>query len=265
MRDKKQGPRILLLDIETSPIIGYVWSIWEQNVGLNQINKDWHVLSWAAKWLDEKKVMYQDQRDAPKIENDKELLRGIWHLLDEADIVITQNGKAFDIKKLNARFVINRLKPPSSFKQIDTKLLAKKHFSFTSNKLEYMADKLCTKYKKLKHHKFEGFELWKQCLAGNIDAWNEMEKYNKHDVLALEELYNKLSAWDTSINFSIYSSDLERKCSCGSKAFIKRGFFYTGAGKYQRYKCRKCGAETRSGNNQLSTAKRKSLRRGVIR
>ena len=50
-------------------------------------------------------------------------------------------------------------------------LIAKECFGFTSNKLEYMTDKLCKKYKKLKHGKYAGFELWKECLHGNMDAW----------------------------------------------------------------------------------------------
>lgn len=48
---KLTGPRVLLFDIETAPIIAHVWSLWENNVSLNQIVSDWHVLSWSAKWL----------------------------------------------------------------------------------------------------------------------------------------------------------------------------------------------------------------------
>lgn len=59
-----------------------------------------------------------------------------------------------------------------------------------------MTDKFCKKYKKLKHKKFPGHELWKECLKGNKEAWNEMRKYNIHDVLATEELYNVLKQWD---------------------------------------------------------------------
>src|ERR1035437_3391457 len=122
-----KGPKVLIFDIETAPIIAHVWSIWEQNVGLNQIVADWHVMSWSAKWLDapSTQVMYEDQRLEQNIENDKRLLQGIWDLLDEADVVITQNGKSFDQKKLNARFVMNGFQPPSSYKHIDTKIIAK--------------------------------------------------------------------------------------------------------------------------------------------
>lgn len=264
---KKQiGPKILLLDIETSPLISYTWGIWDQNIGLNQINTDWNILSWGAKWFDlsNSKVIYEDLR-GKDVRDDKSLLKGLWKLLDEADIIVTQNGKQFDAKKINARFIYHGFQPPSSFKHIDTLKLAKKYFGFTSNKLEYMADKLNVKYKKLKHSKFPGFDLWKECLAGNIKAWKEMEKYNKHDVLSLEELYSKLIPWDNTINFNVYHDTKETYCTCGNTFFVKNGYAYNSSGKYQRYCCSDCGSEIRSKKNELSQVKKSSLKTGTSR
>ena len=187
IKDRKDAPKILFFDIETVPIIASVWKLWDNNVGLNMIEKDWHVLSWAAKWYDSDEILYEDQRHAKDFENDKKILKSIWKLLDAADIVIGQNSKKFDVKKLNARFIMHGMQPPSSFRQIDTLLIAKRHFSFTSNKLEYMTDKLCTKYKKSGHAKFPGFKLWSECMKGNQEAFQEMQDYNKMDVLILEE------------------------------------------------------------------------------
>jgi hypothetical protein len=262
---QRKGPKALILDIETAPILAWVWKIWDQNIGLNQISNDWHVLSWSAKWLGDpaSKIMYMDQRDAERIEDDSYILKALWDLIDEADIVITQNGVSFDIKKLNARFIINGLPPPSSYKNIDTKLIAKKRFGFTSNKLEYMTDKLCKKYKKLKHGKYPGFELWIAVLSGDLNAWKEMEKYNKYDVLSLEELFNKLIPWENNINFGIYSDNEVYRCTCGSEKFKKRGFYYTNTGKFQRYKCFKCGAENRDRTNLFTKEKSKSIRIGI--
>lgn len=253
-------PKILIYDIETAPILGYVWGLWENNLGLNQIAKDWHILSWAAKWLDNPNVMYMDQRNAKHIEDDSKILKGIWKLLDEADIVITQNGRSFDEKKLNARFILNGLQPPSTSKHIDTKVIAKKKFAFTSNKLEYMTDKLNNKYKKLKHPEFEGFTLWRECLAGNKRAWAEMEKYNKHDVLSTEELYKKFVPWDDSINFQVFNPDGKMTCNCGSTCFIKYGLSYTNTGKFQRYRCENCGKSMKDRRNLFTPDQRKNLK-----
>ncbi len=259
---KLAGPKVLLFDIETAPILAHVWGLWDNNVALNQIVSDWHVLSWSAKWLDDapNKVMYMDQRNAKNIEDDKKLLQGIWDLLDKADIVITQNGKNFDTKKLNARFVMQGFQPPSSVKHIDTKIIASKIFGFSSNRLEYMTDKLCTQYKKLKHTKFPGHEMWRECLNGNLEAWKEMERYNTQDVLALEELYRKLIPWDNSINFNLYHDEEDHVCKCGSTTFIKNGFYYTSSGKFQKHKCKQCGAEHRDKHNLFSKEKRASLK-----
>lgn len=259
--DRYDAPKILILDIETAPILGKVWGLWKNNVALNQIENDWYILSWAAKWYGNDEVMYMDQRKSKNIEDDTKILKKIWKLLDEADIIISQNGKGFDIPKLNARFVIHGMQPPSSFRNIDTLLIAKKHFKFTSNKLEYMTDKLCVKFKKLKHGKFPGMELWNECLKGNKEAWDEMEKYNRYDVLSLEELYEKLIPWDDSINFTIYfDSDV---CSCGSENFTKNGLYYTNASRFQKFRCDNCGKEFR-GKKNLLTGKKKRVtnRRG---
>lgn len=255
-------PKILFADIETAPIIASVWDIWEQNVSLNMIKSDWHVLAWSAKWAHDpvSKIMYMDQRNAKNVEDDSKILKGIWKLLDECDILVTQNGISFDIKKLNARFIMHGMKPPSSFKHIDTKRIASKKFAFTSNKLEYLTDKLCVKYKKLKHSKFAGFEMWKECLKGNKEAWREMEKYNKWDVLSLEELYHRLQPWDSSINFNVYSDDITNVCACGSANLKKNGYKYTSIGKYQRYVCLDCGSEAKDRTNLLSKDKKASIK-----
>lgn len=262
MKKQKQGPKILVLDIETAPILASVWGLFDQNIPLGMIEQDWHLLSFAAKWLDEapNKTIYMDQRNAKNIEDDKKLLEGIWKLMNEADVIVGQNSNAFDLKKLNARFILNGMQPPSSYRKVDTCVIARNKFGFTSNKLEYLSGKLNIKYKKLKHAKFSGFELWKQCIAGNKEAWEEMKLYNIHDVLATEELYIKLRPWDNSINPNLYTDTENTVCSCGSKKFHNNGHSYTSAGKFKRYSCAECGAEVRSKVNMFSKEKKKSLR-----
>lgn len=244
--EKMSEPKILFLDIETSPIIAYTWGIWEQNVGLTQIKEDWSVLAWCAKWAGSRNTVYRDQRKAKNLRDDRVILKELHGLLDQADIIVTQNGRSFDAKKLNARFIQHGFKPPAPYKHIDTKVMAKSFFGFTSNKLEYLTDKLCTKYKKLtdKDRKFVGFDLWKECLAGNTSAWREMERYNRLDVLSLEELYEKLAPWGNKVNFNLYRDD-ETRCNCGSKKLQQRGYAVTQVGRYARYQCQDCGTWTR--------------------
>lgn len=257
--EEVKKPRILLLDVETKPLTSFVWGLWENNVALNQIKEDWSILSWSAKWLGEDEVFYEDNRHSDNLEDDKELLRGIWKLIDEADILVGHNIKSFDEKRLNARFIQNGFKPPSSYRQEDTMLIAKARFGFTSNKLEYLTGKLCGK-KKLDHGKFPGFKMWSECMKGNIEAWDEMESYNRMDVESLEELYLTLKPWDKKgHNPNVFDESQTISCTCGSIEFSKNGFSYTNTGKFQRYTCKKCGFETKSKENLLTKEKRKGL------
>jgi len=261
-RETPKSPKVLIFDIETAPMLAYVWGLWDQNIGLNMIKEEWYVMSFAAKWLGDapSKVIYYDQEGIKPQKNDKKLLKEIWSLLDEADVVITQNGIKFDQKKLNARFIMQGFKPTSSYRHIDTLRIAKKNFAFTSNKLAYMTDKLCVKYKKLSHGNFAGFSLWSECMNNNPEAWKEMKKYNKYDVLSLEELYYALIPYDNSIDFNVYHEGIGSICKCGSEVFKAAGFFYSSTGKFKKYKCEDCGHETRDKKNLLSKEKRKSLK-----
>lgn len=256
-------PKILIADIETLPLEVWTWGLFDQNIGLNQVKSDWTVLSWSAKWLGEKKVMYDDVRnDKPR--DDRRVLNGIWKLLDQADIVIWHYGSAFDHKKLNARFILNGFRPPSPYQQIDTKKLASKTFGFTSNKLEYLTDKLNKKYKKSGHRKYPGFEMWKQCMLGNVSAYNEMRAYNKLDVLSLEEMYLKIIPWHNPLDFRVYDDKTRPECkTCGCTKLHARGFEHTKAGRFRRYQCTGCGAwqsERGSKNNLLSPEKKAALK-----
>lgn len=259
----KTGPKILMIDIETKPMLSFFWRLFDEQGGLAMLESDWSILSWSAKWYDpmsKKKypVMYADQRKAKDLENEKAMLQGIWDLLDEADIVVGHNVKAFDIKRLNARFIIHDMGKPSSFRMIDTLTIARKHFSFSSNKLEYLAKVLKCSNLKMTKRIFSGFELWRECLARNPKAWAEMEKYNKQDVIVLEEVYKKLIPWDNSINFSVFYGG-EDVCGCGSKEWRNKGTVTTNTGIYTRYKCKKCGHERKHPMNELPLAIRKQM------
>lgn len=256
------NPRILILDVETAPLLAYVWRLWgEQNLGLNQLKTDWHLLSFAARWIGEKRIIYEDQSKVKNIENDYALLVSLHKLLNDADVVVAHHGKKFDLPVINARFIASGFEPPSPYKIVDTREIAAKHFRFTSNKLEFLSG-LCIK-KKLSHRKFAGFELWKECLAGNPQAWAEMKKYNIADVEALEELYIKLRPWTAGHpNCGLYDDAEDSVCvKCGSENVSRNGFIFLTIGKYQRWKCGDCAAWMRSSKPCNTIEKRASLLR----
>jgi hypothetical protein len=247
---KGQGPKVLLLDIETSPLQSYHWGLWQQNISLAQIGLEWSVLSFAAKWLHapKKSTVFMDTFDEDDNRNDMTLLAKLWELLDAADFVVAQNGKRFDMKKINARMVMHGFPPYSPVRVIDTLLIAKAAFGFTSNKLEWMADKLSST-KKRAHKKFPGFELWVQFLARNPAARKEMRLYNIDDILSLEEVYLAVRPWAIGHPnlAAMYPDDGQTRCpKCASSSLEKRGFAFTNTGKYHRFCCKDCGGWSRS-------------------
>lgn len=255
-------PKILFLDIETSPLKGYFWRLFEEQGGTGMLEDDWFILSWSAKWEDNDKVIYMDQRNAKDLENEKKILEPLWKLMDEANVIVGHNGDRFDIKRINTRFVKHGLDPlikGLDYRTVDTLKVAKKHFNFTSNKLEYLAKFLGCKQKKMKSKKFPGPTLWIECLAKNQEAFKEMEAYNKQDVRTLQDVYNKLKPWDNSINFSVFNEG-EHVCSCGSKELRNKGLVYTNTGIHKRYKCKSCGKSFKAKVNELTPEQKQNLR-----
>jgi DNA polymerase III epsilon subunit-like protein len=260
---EKREPKILLFDLETAPLRVFTFGLFDQNIGLNQIDQDWFLLAFSAKWLGNPAIYYADQSKEPDLKNDKRLLGMLWHLLNEADVVITQNGRSFDEKVANARFIIAGLPPIKKFKHIDTKILAKRRFRFTSNKLEYLAKALDVPVKKLAHKKFPGFELWAEVMKGNQEAWAEMKSYCMADTLSLEGVYERLAPWGIGVNLNAYHSENEYRCQCGSIEFEKKDFERTPTGKHLRLICKKCNAwhyQSGAENNHLGGAKKSSMK-----
>lgn len=268
-RDKRSwtglgaAPRIVTLDIETAPILAYVWGLFKQFVGLDQIVKDWSILSVTWKWLGEPTLYYVDTWEngkAKDISDDSKLLRKLWEVLDEADIVVTQNGIQFDIKKINARFIEAGMPPPSPFRQVDTKVEAVKIARFTSNKLAWLA-KVLNGGEKDKHKEFPGFELWSECLKRNPKAWAAMKTYNPIDVLETEGVYLKLRPYIVGHpNVGAYLQLTVPTCpKCGSQDIQQRGYARTQTGLYKRMRCSSCMGWGRSRYTENTIAERKAL------
>jgi DNA polymerase elongation subunit (family B) len=241
--------KILLLDIETSPNLAYVWGIWEQNVNVNHMVSSSTTLCWAAKWLGDKKVMF----DSVHQSSEKQMLKGIHKLLEEADVVVHYNGKKFDVPTLNKEFLLNGMKPPAPYKQIDMLQQSRGAFRFQSNKLDYVAQQLGLG-KKTKH---EGFQLWVKCMAGDSASWKKMKSYNMNDVVLLEKVYQRMLPWISGHpNHGAYGSGAV--CTnCGGESLQKRGIAVTTKGKYPRLQCTDCGAWMRGATAEHAENKKR--------
>lgn len=233
--------RVLIYDIETSPIIGYTWGVWQTDV--IDILHDWQILTVAWKWLGEKKVHVIGQDDfkgyKAGVNDDKEVVKRIHELFNEADVVVAHNGNSFDQKKVQARMMMHNMSPPSPYKQIDTKLVAKRYAAFTRNNLKHLATDLKTDNKKGDPG---GFKTWQGCLAGDPKSWKAMKKYNKQDITTLEDIYLKLLPWITNHpNMGRLKNKPDACPKCGKGPLQSRGQRVTNVGKYFRYQCQNCG------------------------
>lgn len=256
------GPRILVADVETAPLEGYFWKIFDENIALNQLSEDWCLLSYAAKWVGEKKVMYADTggRGKAKVRDDRKIARELRELLDEADVVVGHNAKRFDVKKINSRLLFHDIEPYSPIRVIDTYQVAKSKFGEASNKLEFLAAKY-TKTPKDSHREFPGFHLWRACLEDNPKAWKQMRTYNPQDVVATENVYRRFLPWITNHpNVATYIEDDEPRCTrCESVSIQRRGYIYSQQGKYPRFQCNTCKGWMRGKSQQLHHSVRKAL------
>lgn len=232
------SPRVLLIDIETAPILAAIWTIHEAEA--IWVERDTFILSFAYKWLGgrTKTCALPDYTGYRKRKHDdKNLVHDLWGLLDEADVVVAHNGDAFDIKKINSRLAVHGFKPPSPFKTVDTIKIARNVFKFDSNRLDNLGRYL-KEGRKLPH---TGAKLWRDCVNGDRRAWATMRRYNAQDVELLERVYNRLKPWSKSHpNLALYK-DRPGCPVCESPNVQRRGFNVAKKRKTPRFQCRACG------------------------
>ena len=255
---KKSPCKILLFDIETSPIEAYVWSRWKQNVGDSQVISDWFMLIWSAKWLFEDKCISAIVTPKEAVEkDDKRIVTLLWEMFNEADILIGHNAMKFDVKKTNARFLIHSLTPPSPYRVIDTLLHSRNQFANSSNRL----DELCRKLGLNRKMEHEGFDLWASCCRGDKAALKRMEAYNIQDVRALEDLYLTLRPWiQPHPNIGLHILDGIVRCpTCASDDIRWGNDYYTTVSVFKAFTCNNCGAHGRSRKTDIPVAKRAAI------
>lgn len=232
--------RIAFIDIETAPNLAYIWAKYEQDSLF--VEKHWHLLTFAVKYQGDKKVYTYGLPDYPLYkrdpENDYALIKELWRVMDEADVIVAHNGDRFDFPKTNARFIYHGLTPPAPYKQVDTKKMAKSRFMFDSNKLDDLGDYL--KVGRKMHT--GGFGLWMGCMRGDKKSWQKMKEYNGQDVVLLEKIYDKFLPWAPNYpNANILEGTVDHCPRCGSDKIQKRGFGVSITGRTQKYQCRGCG------------------------
>jgi len=220
MQQKQQ--KILFFDIETA--------------GVNALKSDLgFVILIGYKWAHESKarILKIDEWDLHNF-NDKNILTLFARIFEEADLIVAHFGSVFDRRFIQGRLLINGLPPIPNTKMRDTCMIARSVANFSSNRLKHLANILQLKNRKLDNN---WPIAWFKVMQGDMKALDNLAIYCKGDVLALEDLYNKLLPFDNCHPRMVMNRS---KCRvCGGEVEY-RGFSYVGENKYRRLHCIKC-------------------------
>lgn len=254
----KAKAKVLFLDIETAPDVSVSFGRYNQNISQDAVLQDggW-LLSIAWAWGDGEVQGKTLPETFAEFAEDEILVYKVWELIEQADIVVMQNGDKFDLPVIKARCVVHDLPPLKKVKTVDTLKIAKS-MKFPSNKLDSLGHMLGVGRKQ----GHSGISLWVSCLKGDGKALNEMLEYNKQDVELLRDVYHKLKAWDSKApNMGLYEESDNVVCRvCGSHDVSPTANqVHAGASLYSEVICNDCGARSRFRTANTTKSKRQAL------
>ena len=232
--------KILTVDIEMAPNIVHRWQLYgNDTTALTQLVQPQEMMCAAAKWYDIEKPMFYMAPAYAHHMPDEWVLEDLYDAVNLADILVTYNGKKFDIPRLNTAFLEAGFSPPKPYQHIDLYQVVRKEFGNPSNKLDYITNRLLD-HGKVSH---EGHDLWVEAMMGDPDAWRRMKEYNIGDVMITEELYDYIKGWiPNHPNVLLYDENPGLKAcpKCGSSHYQSRGTRQLATGIYNQYQCQQC-------------------------
>ncbi len=180
--------RRLFFDIETSPNLVLSWRVgYRINIDYDNIVKERAIICAAWKWGGQTKVHalgWDENQD------DKVILEAFLEVAHQADELVAHNGDKFDLPWIKTRCLFHGLQTFPRYKTIDTLAWARRNFYFNSNRLNYIGKSLGLGCKMT-----TTFGLWRSIVLENDrEKLAQMLRYNKRDVVLLEQVYDKLSA-----------------------------------------------------------------------
>ena len=254
---KQHKPRILYFDLESSLMEGYFFRIWDENIPMRRVKKQSHLLSASWAFNDEEVQGVRVSPEQVKVSDDLDVVVKMVEAVNSADLIVTFNGKKFDVKLLNTRALFWGLPPIRQPKHIDLFEQAKRVFKFPSNSMQNISMYLGEEGKL----QTSGNNLWERCAEWeNYEecdkALEEMLLYNKKDIDATRDLYYRFQGWMKNVpNLgTITNENTENKTlrcvHCGSDdIFAMNDKTYTSASSFDLYRC---GNETCRGISRVT-------------
>ncbi len=245
----KDPRKILLIDLETSHDLLAKFGLYPEYTNPENIIKGASIICAAWKWFEQKEIHSANVVDKPKSfskdrNNDKNVVLELKKAMEKADVIVAHNGDRFDVKWFNTRCLyhgIPEIAPPFT---IDTLKIAKKHYRFSSNKLDYLGKYLGVG-RKIKTHN----HWWLAIVDLNVPTKEaiklakKMEAYNKMDVLLLERVFKKLKHRAVMPNATLFHDTPICICpNCSSDDVQRSGIKVNKSGRYQRFHCMQCSS-----------------------
>lgn len=230
-------------DLENSLMEGRFFRVRDENIPPHRITKHSHLLSIAWAFNDEEPQSLRMTPEDVKTGNDLALVVKMIEVINEADVIVTYNGKRFDWGVLATRALAYGLPPLKKVAHIDL-FQDTKTFRFPSRSMQAVSmylgldGKIAT----------SGGMLWERC----ADWWNyddceealeKMEIYNRQDIVATRDLHYRLQGWGTSVNVGnvinqLTEDDSLRCVHCGSDDISQMNkVTVTASSSFPLYRC----------------------------
>ena len=230
--------RLVTLDIEASPAQVVTWDLKTNGwISPGNILKPRRLLCLAYRVYGDTETQFTSEWT----DGHEEMVQRTWHVLDEADGIISYNGQGYDLPMLNTEFILAGLGPPSPYASIDLMKVVKQKARFMSNSLDFVTGQLGIGRK----GDPGGMKTWLAVEKGDEKAQERMRLYNELDVELTELAYRKLRPW-ISNHPSRGIIDAGQGCPICGGSLAPRGYSYTRTGRFRRFCCNDCKAWSRS-------------------
>lgn len=234
----KTDVKMVACDIETAPANVWTFGLFNQFIGIDQIEDDPYILAVSIQWYGKKTVEWYDIRD------EQAMFDALFNMLDEADIVVGWNSNRFDVPWIEGELALRGYDRPSPFHKLDLMMHFRKHSRLISKKLAYVSQRFLGDTK-VPHAGFR--DLWWPLISPKATekereaAWARMKKYGKKDTALLFPIFEEVKGW-IKLPTPLYHSTDEAVCQmCESTNIQRRGFWVSSAGmRYQKFYCIDC-------------------------
>jgi hypothetical protein len=234
--------RVLTLDIERIPGLAPVWDQKTRWIGAQTWRRLPRTICVGYHWYDKRHPALIAEWDDTNRVN---FVNAAWELLDQADVIVTFNGKRFDLPHLKGMFAEAGMPPPSPWRNVDLFQVARTAFGFESKSLDHLCQRLGVVGKRGRYDAAQA----EAAASGDERAQAALTRYCKADVKATVAVYDALRAWIPNHPHIGHTSSETLTCpNCGGTDLEPNGSYRAITMEYAQYRCRHCKANVRAGH-----------------